>query len=306
MLESLGYEHTHDTEKLSMELRDIAWRIVTTDSLDEKLAEPTTEWTDQSPALDRALPMSPGRPANLQPVSAREAKVPKLAGLYDREQRARIVHSLANHELQAVELFAWALLAYPTAPRAFRRGLLQILRAEQRHARLYLEYLATLGTRLGDYPVSAYFWGKAADMQAEPAAFVAAMALTFEQANLDHAADAAKQAYAIGDPVLQAVLDQVHAEEIRHVRFGWVWLRRFKRHDEDMWDAWTRHLPWPLQASKAKGRRFDRVARERAGLDPPFVDAVQASLPLDTPPPPGSPHPRPSIATQVPSQDPSA
>jgi len=30
-------------------------------------------------------------------------------------QRALILHALANHELQAIELFAWALLAFTDA-----------------------------------------------------------------------------------------------------------------------------------------------------------------------------------------------
>jgi len=36
-------------------------------------------------------------------------------------------HALANHELQAIELFAWAVLAFPDTPIAFRRGLIAIL-----------------------------------------------------------------------------------------------------------------------------------------------------------------------------------
>ena len=64
--------------------------------------------------------------------------MPPIAGMRDPAQRARILHALANHELQAIELFAWALLAFPDAPLAFRRGLVAILADEQRHLALYM------------------------------------------------------------------------------------------------------------------------------------------------------------------------
>jgi len=67
---------------------------------------------------------------------------PPIAGMADPTQRARILHALANHELQAIELFAWAVLAFPAAPLAFRRGLVAILADEQRHFRLYEARLA--------------------------------------------------------------------------------------------------------------------------------------------------------------------
>ena len=81
----------------------------------------------------------------------------------DPAQRPRILHALANHELQAAELFAWALLAFPEAPPELRRGLLRILIDEQRHTRMYIARVEDAGARFGDYPVNGYFWSKDRD-----------------------------------------------------------------------------------------------------------------------------------------------
>src|SRR5439155_7886224 len=125
---------------------------------------------------------APGRPPELAIVPGRRTRVPPIAGMRDPAQRARILHALANHELQAVELFAWALLAFPDAPLAFRRGLVAILGDEQRHFRLYEARLTAHATRFGDHPVTAHFWNKL-DHLTGPLEFVCAMGLTFEAAN---------------------------------------------------------------------------------------------------------------------------
>ena len=97
----------------------------------------------------------------------------------DPAQRVRILHGFANHELQAVELFAWAVLAFPDAPPEFRQGLWRILREEQRHTRMYMARLEAHGSRFGAFPVNAYFWGKVARLTT-PSRFVCALSLTFE------------------------------------------------------------------------------------------------------------------------------
>src|SRR5512141_277157 len=128
-----------------MKARDYAIAIVTGDTLAAKLVPPPEglELDDAEAELRLA---APGRPASLAIVSGRDARVPPLAGMRDPAQRARILHALANHELQAIELFAWALLAYPSTPAAFRRGLVAILADEQRHFQLYVDRLAALST----------------------------------------------------------------------------------------------------------------------------------------------------------------
>jgi uncharacterized ferritin-like protein (DUF455 family) len=195
----------------------------------------------------------------------------------DAAQRARILHALANHELQAIELFAWALLAFPDTPAAFRRGCLAILADEQRHFRLYEERMAAHGTRFGDHAVTGHFWTKL-DHLATPIAFVCAMGLTFENANLDFAGEYAAAARAAGDPETAGVLERVHEDEIAHVHFGYVWLKRFAG-EQSAWDAYVANTQFPLGPARARGATFDREARRRAGFDDDFIAALAATDP---------------------------
>ncbi len=255
-----------------------AWaeQVITGRSLADKLARPPGDvvLADDGPPI---LHDAPGRPPELVIVRGRDARVPPIAGMPDPQQRARILHALANHELQAIELFAWALLAYPSAPEAFRRGLVAILEDEQRHLEMYVERLGAHGVAFGSHPVTGHFWNKL-DHLTTPLAFVCAMALTFENANLDFAGEYARAARACGDHATADVLDRVHTDEIRHVHFGWVWLRRLSE-GIDPWTAYVANTRFPLGPKRARGATFDRDARIRAGMDAAFIDALAATDP---------------------------
>ena len=261
-----------------MEIRDFARTVLETEDLAVKLTPPRQELTDEEPGpAERAV--GPGRPPHLRfALDARSrADTPSVEGMHDPAQRPRILHGLANHELQAAELFAWALLAFPDAPSDFRRGLLRILQDEQRHTRMYIARLEDHGHRFGDFPVNGYFWKKTPHIHS-PLDFVCAMSLTFENANLDYTVDSAEAARHAGDPKTAVVVDQVHRDEIEHVRFGWTWLQVFKGEDESAWDAWQNHLTFPLRPRRARGRTFYREGREAAGLDPEFIRRLEESL----------------------------
>ena len=116
--------------------------------------------------------------------------LPRPHQLSDRDARARCLARFAHHELMAVELFAWALLRWPELPEAMRRGMLAILTEEQLHCRLYLDRLRAHGSELAAHELSDYFWKHVPAIEASaagPSAFLAAMGLTLEQANLDFA-----------------------------------------------------------------------------------------------------------------------
>ncbi len=255
-----------------MELRDFARTVLLTEDLDLKLAPAAGELTDADPGPPLRVG-APGRPPHLRFAAV---AVPDVAGFRDPTQRPRILHALANHELQAAELFAWALLAFPDAPAEFRRGLLRILDDEQRHTRMYIARLEDAGARFGDFPVNGYFWGKI-EAITSPLRFLCAMSLTFENANLDHTLEYAAAARQAGDLRTAAVIDGVHRDEIEHVRFGWTWLQVFKRQDESAWDAFRANLTWPLRPAKARGRAFDREGRAAAGLEEEFIRRLEQS-----------------------------
>ncbi len=257
-------------------VRDFARRVVLSTDLAEKLAPPPAGLVLDEPGEPERL-LAPGRPLALPIRAGRDVTVPPIAGMRDPSQRARILHALANHELQAAELFAWALCAFADAPAGFRAGLLAICADEQRHCLAYAARARALGCELGDCPVTGHFWHQL-DRLATPLGFVCTMGLTFENANLDFTTEYAAAARAAGDHATAAVLDDVHADEVDHVRFAWTWLGRLAP-DQPAWEVYTRIATHPLGPHRARGASFDAAARRRAGFDDDFIAGLAAALP---------------------------
>lgn len=255
-----------------MYLSQFALDILESSDVETKLRSPSGALEDRG--VEVAVPSWPSRSPDLEIVSARQAPVPKLRGWPDIEQRRRILHALANHELQAVELYARALLQFAEGPAALRHDLLRVAIEEQRHTRSYLRRLETIGGRFGDYPVSGYFWRKISLMDT-PLRFVCAMSLTFENANLDHSLESEAVARQSGDEATARLLAQIHCDEIEHVRFGWKWLARLKPPRQTMWFAYREALLPPLHAGRASGRDFHAEPRRMAGFDSEFIDGLR-------------------------------
>ena len=259
-----------------MELREFATSILEARSVEGKLVPPPSDWTDVDPGPPIRW-KAPERPDALRIVSSDQAKVPHVAGMADPAQRVRILHAFTNHELQAVELNAWALLAFPETPSEFRHGVVRVLEDEQRHTRMYRSRLAHLGGELGEHPVSGYFWRRLNDIQT-PLQYVCAMALTFENANLDHTLLYAEAARRAGDEITARTIEQVHRDEIEHVRFGWHWLSVWKEPEQTMWDAYCANVDWPLRPALARGVRFDAASRTEVGMDEGFIESLASTV----------------------------
>lgn len=254
---------------------ELCRRILEGGSLDDKCVGDVGAVDEFASAVDVDVA---ARAGSLVMVDGAE-KLPALNELGRADARVACLSRFAHHELMAIELFAWALLKFPEAPAALRRGMWAALVEEQAHLRLYLDRMQAHGAVLGDVPLSGYFWKLVPAIRnaGEPLkAFLCAQGLTLEQANLDFTIlfrDAFQNA---GDVESAAVMQRVHDDEIGHVKLAKTWL--CKDGDEDV-DAYQRHVPFPLSAARAKGRRFEIGARRRAGLSEPFIAVVRDARP---------------------------
>ena len=250
-----------------------AWAhdYLSTTSLAHKLSPPPAPSAWCEPPRPPLRLASPGRPVELVQAVGR-IKAPRGGALVHAHKRARLLHGFLHHELQAAELFCWAILAFPEAPRAFKSGLLHIVHDELRHMSMYREHMEALGVRFGELPINDWFWTRV-PAAPTPAHFVATLGLGFEGGNLDHAPRFAAQLRAAGDEAAAVLEARIGLEEIPHCSFARLWFERFTGAPLDF-DTWRTYLPPPLSPMMMRGDPINAEARLRAGFPPAFVEAL--------------------------------
>jgi uncharacterized ferritin-like protein (DUF455 family) len=262
---------------MAVTVHEFAERIVFSTDLAAKLAPPASALRDVTTGPPIVCPAAPGRPPELRLVAgARDrADFPREFELRTDRARGRLLHFFANHELLATELMALALLRFPDAPSAFRRGLLHTLCEEQVHTQWYLERMRDYGVSFGEYPVTGFFWRAVADMPS-PIDYLARLPMTFEQANLDYSLFYRDVFHRADDTASANLFQRIHDDEVNHVSYGLTWFRRFKSGTASDFDAFARRLTFPLSPARARGKPpLDIAGRRRAGLDDPFIRQLE-------------------------------
>jgi uncharacterized ferritin-like protein (DUF455 family) len=268
-----------------MELRAFAERILLTPLMASKLEPLTGGIEDRSPGLAMRVEL-PARPANLQFAAPRTTpSMPHPLALAEEGKRAVAHHIMANHELQALEVMAWVVLAFPDAPAEFRAGMARVMADEQRHTRMHMERSARLGLEFGELPVNCYIWKQTRTFD-NLLDYIAVLPLVFEARNLDHSLELERAFLAVDDPRSAAMMRRIHEDEIEHVSFGMHWLKTLKPPSETEWEAFCAHLKWPMNAGKSYGDDFQREARLKSGMSEDFVAKVEALRDSPAPPPP--------------------
>lgn len=258
-----------------MEIRDFAETILFGKNIDDKLVGVKGGWSDNTPLCNFSLPENPGRSEKYTPVFRRQGKFdfPKVSEFASESGRAKALHYFANHELEAIELMALALLKFSDAPKIFRLALAGIITEEQKHLRLYMERMQDLGIEFGTYPLSGFFWSALSKADTLKK-FTAAMNLTLEQANLDHCLFFQKVFEKVGDEKSANIMKEVLADEIGHVRHGVNWFQRW--HTEgSQWKNYLENLPQEINPARARGKLFSSEIRKEVGFDIDFIKNLE-------------------------------
>ncbi len=250
-------------------VHDFAERLVFGDKLTDKLFHPEKINFQSFSAV--STPDSPGRPVNLLFSKERLAFPKDFTSPFSR---GLALQFFANHELLAIELMALCLLRFPDAPINFQRGIVHIISEEQEHLRLYLERSKQLGVEAGAVPVNSFFWNCLAKMH-DPMDFVIGMGLTFEQANLDHCLYYGRLFEAVDDHDTAHIIKRVYRDEIRHVKHGLHWFRKWKPPEEADFFVHEKSLKLPLSPMRAKGLIFDVKGRKEIGFEDKYIQKLQ-------------------------------
>lgn len=258
-----------------MELRNWAIHILSSETLDGKLIDPGA-WTDHEPGSP-VFWSEPARPPGMSfSRRTKEEKLPSFQDHRDPYHRAICLHRFAGHELLAVEIMAFTLLAFPEAPSIFRKGLAHTLKEEQGHVRLYMAQMERLGVRFGDLPLYRHFWKHTPSIRS-PMHYISIMSLTFEMANLDFAPMYGKSFAHFGDEQSAQLMAAILKDEISHVKFGWRWLKQFKENGESEWDAWEKTLATTfLTPKRAKGFVIHEEHRMQAGIPEDWIAKLRS------------------------------
>ncbi len=255
-----------------MEIQEWATLILGGLSLEEKLFCPTelTDFDPQEPLFWK----EPSRPHHLRfHKYSKNDKLPPFHEHSNQDKRALCLHRFAGHELLAVELMAYALLAFPHMPKHFRKGLANTLIEEQRHVILYRTRLNQMSMEFGDQPLNGRFWQLTPHLKT-PLQYLCAVHLTLEMANLDFAPHYGASFARHGDTESMKLMQTIYEDELSHVGFGYHWLKKTKDENKNLFDTWIENLPPTLPPKRAKGFIFKEDSRKEAGLDDDWIERL--------------------------------
>jgi uncharacterized ferritin-like protein (DUF455 family) len=245
--------------------------LIQSESLIDKLTPPPEHLIES--LKETEVPNKPSREKKIQ-ISERKTKIPRLEHLGNPTNRGIAMHHFANHELMAIELFAYAVLKFHTIPLKNKLILIKTITDEQKHLTMYITRMNQLGIGFGDLPLNSLFW-KFTNQMNTFTKFTAIMSLSLEGANLDYSLIYKESFKQYDDLISSEIMNTVYIDEIKHVKRGLHVLRKNKPTDQSEWEYYRSQLDFPFTPRRAKGYFFFPFSRERVGFSKDFIENLK-------------------------------
>lgn len=224
-------------------------------------------------------PIQPARESSLVKVGD-GLKVLKNGKSGNEKNRIRLLHSLANIELWAIDLtwdlicrFANEKIGGKSLPREFFLDFCKVAEDEAKHFTILREAIQRLGSDWGELPVHDGLWQSARDTSHSLISRICIIHLVHEARGLDVNPTQIKRVKAAGDLETAKVLEIIHADEITHVAAGHKWLNYICNASDpklDPVEVFRREVKLHFMG-KLKPP-FNVEDRLKAGLDPSFYE----------------------------------
>lgn len=215
------------------------------------------------------LPMEPKRDIPVISVG----HFPARPGLGSNAGQVRLLHDLANIELQAMELGLRTLIEFPDSPREFREHLRTIILEESEHLRLCLNLIEDLGGQWGDWPVHLGLWAAASQSDTLlERVFVVHRYL--ESSGLDAGERLLARLSGVGDKRIDKVVRKIVTDEITHVTFGSKWYFNLcKTYNVDAF-TFYQDCTKILVTQHPRKEQVSQVLREKAGYSKKEIEEL--------------------------------
>lgn len=146
-------------------------------------------------------------------------------GLDDPELMTEFLHRQMNEEINGMEISARNLVDFPDAPWELRMQMARQCWDESRHIEMFRRCCESRGGYVGAYPVLNFQYRI---MTALPSLIgrLAVQNRSFEAAGIDAIQNEINASRERGDDDLVELFDSQLADEVQHVRYANVWIKR--------------------------------------------------------------------------------
>lgn len=201
--------------------------------------------------------------------------MPSRAGLQSPEGQGRLLHDLANIELQAMELGVRALHEYADAPNEFRHGIAEIVLEEAKHLTLCLHGLRELGFDWGAWPIHNMLWESASESDSLLDRILIVNCY-LEASGLDSGEMILRRLSGVTNRLAREIVAVIAHEEVQHVQFGLKWYRWLCAKDGlNSSDDYVDRLNRLFARVPARATTINEDARERAGFTSAEIDFIK-------------------------------